>query len=44
MLKRKLPPSHPGIILKEMFLDEHQLTITEAAEGLEWPCQPVGHC
>jgi len=34
MLKRKLPPHHPGIILKEMFIDEHGLTITEVAEGL----------
>lgn len=34
MLKRKLPPSHPGIILKEMFINERELTITEVAEGL----------
>lgn len=34
MLKRKLAPSHPGVILKEMFINEHALTITEVAEGL----------
>jgi len=34
MLKRNLPPAHPGEILKEMFIKEHNLTITEVAKGL----------
>ncbi|MDF2432561.1 MAG: antitoxin HigA [Mucilaginibacter sp.] len=34
MLKRGLPPNHPGEILKEMFIDERNLTITEVAKGL----------
>lgn len=34
MLKRGLPPSHPGEILKEMFINERNLTITEVAKGL----------
>ena len=34
MLKRKLPPSHPGEILREMFIKERNLTITEVARGL----------
>lgn len=34
MLKRNLPPSHPGEILKEMFIKERNLTITEVAKGL----------
>jgi addiction module HigA family antidote len=34
MLKRGLPPSHPGEILKEMFINERDLTITEVAKGL----------
>jgi addiction module HigA family antidote len=34
MLRRNLPPSHPGEILREMFIKEHKLTITEVAEGL----------
>ncbi len=34
MLKRGLPPSHPGEILKEMFISERNLTITEVAKGL----------
>jgi antitoxin HigA-1 len=34
MLKRKLPPSHPGEILREMFIKERNLTITEVAKGL----------
>jgi addiction module HigA family antidote len=34
MLKRKLPPAHPGEILKEMFIKERNLTITEVARGL----------
>ncbi len=34
MLKRGLTPSHPGEILKEMFIIERNLTITEVAKGL----------
>ncbi len=34
MLKRGLPPAHPGEILKEMFINERNLTITEVAKGL----------
>jgi addiction module HigA family antidote len=34
MLKRGLPPVHPGEILKEMFITERNLTITEVAKGL----------
>jgi addiction module HigA family antidote len=34
MLKRKLPPTHPGEILREMFIKERDLTITEVAKGL----------
>lgn len=34
MLKRNLPPSHPGEILKEMFIKDRGLTITEVAKGL----------
>ncbi len=34
MLRRNLPPSHPGEILREMFIKEHGLTITEVAIGL----------
>ena len=34
MLKRKLPPAHPGEILKDMFIAERNLTITEVAKGL----------
>jgi len=34
MLKRGLSPSHPGVILKEMFIAERGLTITEVAKGL----------
>jgi addiction module HigA family antidote len=33
--KRKLPPVHPGEILREMFIRERGLTITEVAEGLQ---------
>ncbi len=42
MLKRGLPPSHPGEILKEMFIVERGLTITEVAKGLKWP-EPICH-
>ena len=34
MLKRGLPPSHPGEILREDFIQERGLTITEVAQGL----------
>lgn len=34
MLKRKLQPNHPGLVLKEMFIDERELTVSEVAEGL----------
>lgn len=34
MIKRKLAPSHPGEILREMFIKERNLTITEVAEGI----------
>jgi addiction module HigA family antidote len=34
MLKRGLPPARPGEILKEMFINERNLTITEVAKGL----------
>src|ERR1700743_1536699 len=34
MLKRALPPSHPGIVLRELFIDERSLTITDLAKGL----------
>lgn len=34
MLKRALPPAHPGIVLRELFMEERKLTITELAKGL----------
>ena len=34
MLKRGLLPSHPGIILRELYLKEYALTITTLAQGL----------
>lgn len=34
MLKRALPPSHPGTVLRELFMNERNLTITELAKGL----------
>ncbi|WEK36016.1 MAG: HigA family addiction module antitoxin [Candidatus Pseudobacter hemicellulosilyticus] len=34
MVKRGLPPSHPGTILREIFMQERNLTVTELAEGL----------
>ena len=34
MHRKKLPPVHPGEILREMFIKERGLTITEVAEGL----------
>jgi len=34
MLQRKLPPNHPGSVLKELFIDGRELTITEVAAGL----------
>jgi antitoxin HigA-1 len=33
-LKRGLPPVHPGEILKEMFLEERNITITDLAKGI----------
>ena len=35
MLKREMPPTHPGEILREDYLKELQLTVTEAAKGLK---------
>ncbi len=34
MIKRNLPPVHPGEILKEEYIAERGLTITEVAKGL----------
>ena len=34
MLKRNLPPVHPGEILREEYINEHKLTISEVAKGL----------
>lgn len=34
MLHRKLQPAHPGEILREEFIKERNLTITEVAKGL----------
>lgn len=34
MLKRNLPPLHPGEILGEEFLKVRSLTVTEVAKGL----------
>jgi antitoxin HigA-1 len=34
MLNRALPPCHPGEILREEFVKERNLTITEVAKGL----------
>ncbi len=36
MLKRGLPPAHSGEILKDMFIVERKLTVTEVAKGLKW--------
>jgi len=33
-VKRGLPPVHPGEILKEIFITERNLTITEVVKGL----------
>lgn len=35
MLKRGLQPPHPEEILREMFINERKLTITEVAKGLK---------
>ena len=35
MLKRGLPPVHPGEILREVFIKDRNLTITEVAKGLD---------
>lgn len=34
MLKRNLPPVHPGEILREEYIKERGLTVTEVAKGL----------
>ena len=34
MLKRNLPPVHPGEILREEYIKAYGLTITEVAKGL----------
>ena len=34
MLKRGLPPVHPGEVLREMFIKENNLTVTEVAKGI----------
>lgn len=34
MLQQKMPPLHPGEILKEMYLDPLSITITALAENL----------
>jgi addiction module HigA family antidote len=34
MLKRGMPPTHPGEILRELFMKERELTVTELAKGL----------
>jgi len=35
MLKKALQPVHPGEILREVFIKERGLTITEVARGLQ---------
>ncbi|HEY1010068.1 MAG TPA: HigA family addiction module antitoxin [Daejeonella sp.] len=35
MLKKGMPPVHPGEILKEMYLDPMGITVTEFAQGLK---------
>jgi antitoxin HigA-1 len=35
MLKRALPPVHPGTVLRELFMEERKLTITELAKDLD---------
>ncbi|MDB5231037.1 MAG: family transcriptional regulator [Chitinophagaceae bacterium] len=35
MLQRSLPPVHPGEILRELFIQQRGLTITEVAAGLK---------
>jgi addiction module HigA family antidote len=34
MLKRALPPAHPGTVLRQLFMEERKLTITELAKEL----------
>lgn len=34
MLKRGLPPVHPGEVLREDYIKERGLTVTEVAKGL----------
>lgn len=44
MLKRNLPPLHPGEILGEEYLKERGLTVTEVAKGLGGSeRQPLGY-
>jgi addiction module HigA family antidote len=35
MLKRGMPPVHPGNILKEMYLDPLGITVTDFADNIE---------
>jgi addiction module HigA family antidote len=35
MMKRNLPPAHPGEILREEFIKPRDLTISAAAKGLK---------
>ncbi len=35
MLKQTMPPVHPGVILKEMYIDPLGITITDLAAHLE---------
>lgn len=34
MLKRALPPAHPGTVLRDLFMNERNLNITDLAKGL----------
>jgi len=34
MLKRALPPAHPGTVLRELFMNERNLTITDLEKAL----------
>jgi addiction module HigA family antidote len=34
MLKQSMPPSHPGEILKEMYMGPQKLSVTDLAENL----------
>ncbi|WP_128546028.1 HigA family addiction module antitoxin [Larkinella soli] len=39
MLKRGLPPVHPGEILREEYIKERGVTITQVAKGLGIACE-----